>query len=158
MKEQQVSVGALIVRSDKRFLLLKRSASETFLAGYWEIPGGGSDYGETPEEAVKREVKEECSLEVKVLAPLAVGHYMMEDKQRIEINFLCELVDGNAEPHMSIEHDEYVWVSPTELSEYLLSDYMREKIGESVANAELYFEKFFKEHEIESKRELRNGK
>ena len=69
-KEQQVSVGGLIVNTDKEVLIVKRSERDDFLPGYWEIPGGGADYGEEPEEALKREIKEECGVSIEVKLPL----------------------------------------------------------------------------------------
>ncbi|MGE5298105.1 MAG: NUDIX domain-containing protein [Acidobacteriaceae bacterium] len=132
MRQQQVSTGALIVNEENKFLILKRADKEDFLPGYWEIPGGGSDYGETPEEAIKREVKEECDLNVKAQMPLFIGNYMLGEKQRIEINFLCRLIDQNSQPKMSEEHQDFAWVSFEEIGNYKMSDYMKEVIAKSL--------------------------
>jgi len=58
-----VGVSALIVRDGK--VLLVRRGKEPFL-GYWSLPGGGVEAGETPEEAVMREVREETGLDVEI--------------------------------------------------------------------------------------------
>ncbi|EFK95169.1 protein containing NUDIX hydrolase, core domain [sediment metagenome] len=54
----RVSVKALILDEEKRFLLVKQDN------GYWEFPGGGLDYGETPQDCIKRELFEELGLKV----------------------------------------------------------------------------------------------
>lgn len=54
----RVSVKALILDEEKRFLLAKESI------GYWELPGGGLDYKEKPEDCIRRELSEEMGLKV----------------------------------------------------------------------------------------------
>lgn len=69
---QQVSVGAWILNDKKEILFVKRAKTEDFMQGQWELPGGSSDFGEVPKDALKREVKEECGIDVEVLNPLTV--------------------------------------------------------------------------------------
>lgn len=54
----RVSIKALILDGEKRFLLIFKDK------GYWELPGGGLDYGEKPPACLTRELKEEMGLEV----------------------------------------------------------------------------------------------
>jgi 8-oxo-dGTP diphosphatase len=54
----RVSVKGLILDDRKRFLLTKEDND------IWELPGGGLNYGESPKECLKREIKEEMGLEV----------------------------------------------------------------------------------------------
>ena len=63
MKHPVPAVGAIILKDDK-ILLVKRGAEPGI--GKWSIPGGSMEFGETMEEAVKREVKEETGLDVEV--------------------------------------------------------------------------------------------
>lgn len=62
----RTSIKGLIFDSSKRFLLCQEDN------GFWDFPGGGMEFGEQPEETLKREIKEEMGLEV-----LSVGKYPM---------------------------------------------------------------------------------
>ena len=71
----EVSAGVLM-RADGRFLLGQR-AGGSFYPGYWEFPGGKVEPGETPAEALIRELHEELGIRVTALAPwlVRVHHY-----------------------------------------------------------------------------------
>ena len=58
----RVSIKALIRDSEGRYLLIQESN------GKWELPGGGLDYGESPQEGLKREVKEEMGVNISTMA------------------------------------------------------------------------------------------
>ena len=62
--EYHLSVLGVIARPDHRFLITRRVMSKQWAPGWWEVPGGGVRAGETSEEAVLREVKEETGLDV----------------------------------------------------------------------------------------------
>lgn len=52
----RVSVKALVLDNEKRFLLVREAN------GLWELPGGGMDFGESPQDTIRREVMEEMGL------------------------------------------------------------------------------------------------
>lgn len=133
MKTQQAAASAFILRKDGRFLLVQRSLSEKFMPESWEMPGGGCEYGETPEQALVRETKEEAGLDIKVQSPLTVGSYFMDDVQRIDIVFLCAMIDESQEVKLSHEHIGLAWVSFEQAKKLGFSDYMRNLI-ETVRN------------------------
>ncbi|WP_084097592.1 NUDIX hydrolase [Cyclobacterium lianum] len=58
----RLSVKALILDRNNRFLLVREEN------GMWELPGGGLDHGETPQEGIKREIWEEMRLKTKSIA------------------------------------------------------------------------------------------
>lgn len=60
-----LGVGAIILDGDD-VLLIQRGAEP--LAGYWSIPGGKVEFGETLEEALRREMREELGVEVRIEA------------------------------------------------------------------------------------------
>lgn len=92
-----LGVGALIIRED-RILLVERGHEP--LKGYWSLPGGGVETGESLEEAMRREVREETGLEVEVLCLLEIFERIMHDgDSRTEyhyvlVDYLCHPAGG----------------------------------------------------------------
>jgi 8-oxo-dGTP diphosphatase len=69
--------AAVIERPDGSFLLGQR-APDTFYPGYWEFPGGKVEPGETPREALMRELREELEIEVLCATPWIVREHVYE--------------------------------------------------------------------------------
>jgi mutator protein MutT len=63
----KVGVSALIFNDEHKVLLSLRGLQARNEQGKWEIPGGEVNFGEKLEEAVKREVREEIGVEIKVI-------------------------------------------------------------------------------------------
>jgi len=82
----RVAVSALLFDGQRVLLVLRRDID------WWNLPGGGMELGETVEEAVKREVREETGLEVEV--EQLVGVYSKPQKQEIVLAFRCRKVGG----------------------------------------------------------------
>lgn len=70
--EYHLTVLGVIARPDGTFLITKRVMTKAWAPGAWEVSGGAAQAGETSEEAVRREVKEETGLDVS----LAEGGYL----------------------------------------------------------------------------------
>lgn len=110
------SVGALIFRDGK--LLIIRRGNPPY-AGYWSIPGGKVKWGESLEKALKREIREELSVEIEIekLAGIVESIYREGDEVKyhyIIIDYFCRIVSG--EPVASDDALELRWVSIEELS------------------------------------------
>lgn len=82
----RVSVSALIFDGE-RVLLAHRRAID-----WWNLPGGAVDPGETVDEALRREVREETGLEIEV--GQLVGVYSKPLKQEIVLSFRCRVTGG----------------------------------------------------------------
>lgn len=82
----RVSVSALIFEKE-RVLLAHRRAID-----WWNLPGGAVDPGETVDEALRREVREETGLEVEV--GQLVGVYSKPLKQEVVLSFCCHVIGG----------------------------------------------------------------
>jgi 8-oxo-dGTP diphosphatase len=76
MKLTEVA-AAVILRPDGSFLLGQRAA-DTFYPGYWEFPGGKVEPGETPYQALVRELREELEIEVTAATPWIVREHRYE--------------------------------------------------------------------------------
>ncbi len=99
---------------DGRYLITKRKAG-VHLEGLWEFPGGKREGGESLEECLHRELREECGIEVKGFKLVEVIRHAYPEKT-VELNFFqCTIAMG--EPH-ALGCDELVWVRPDELGAY----------------------------------------
>jgi ADP-ribose pyrophosphatase YjhB (NUDIX family) len=112
---QYAAAGALFTDPDGKVLLVKPNYRE-----YWTLPGGMVDHGETPEHALRRELKEELGLD------LAVGRLLVIDwasayarRPRPIVYFLFDA--GVLDPGTDIrlqeaELDEYAYVAPGQVA------------------------------------------
>ena len=82
----RIAVSALIFDGE-RVLLAHRRDSD-----WWNLPGGGMEIGETVDEAIRREVREETGLEVEV--GQLVGVYSKPQKQEVVLTFRCHVLSG----------------------------------------------------------------
>jgi len=82
----RILASVAIIEHEGKILMITRENGE--FAGYWETPGGHIEQGETPEEAVIREVKEEAGIDVRIKKALGV----IENNNSICNYFDCELV------------------------------------------------------------------
>ena len=94
MKMILVSAVALIDR-DGRVLIAQRPEGKS-MAGLWEFPGGKIEGGETPEQALIRELYEELGIETwsSCLAPLTFASHRYNDFHLLMPLFVCRKWDG----------------------------------------------------------------
>ncbi|MGB2765472.1 MAG: (deoxy)nucleoside triphosphate pyrophosphohydrolase [Propionicimonas sp.] len=102
-------VGAVIMQAD-RVLCTQRGAGS--LAGRWEFPGGKVEPGESPEDALAREIREELGCTVKVGAKVVTTEHEYDFGVVSLTTFYCAVV--KEEPTIS-EHTACVWLPPSEL-------------------------------------------
>lgn len=109
-------VCGVIKQNDKYFIAKRKSAIND---GTWEFPGGKVELNETNEEAVIRELYEECNVHVKVNRYLTTIHDTYKDMEFNVHAYLCEIIDGTIELH---DHWECAWVKAEDLYEYAFSE------------------------------------
>lgn len=111
-----VVAAAALVDIDGRVLLAQRSQGKS-MAGLWEFPGGKVEEGETPEECLIRELKEELEIDVTeaCLAPLTFASHTYENFHLLMPLFVCRKWDGQIK---AVEHDELKWVRPKEMRKF----------------------------------------
>jgi len=115
MKTLLVSAVALI-DPEGRILLAQRPPGKS-LAGLWEFPGGKVEPGETPEQALIRELKEEIGIDTQVscLAPLTFASHSYPDFHLLMPLFACRRWQGIPTPR---EGQTLAWVRPDRLRDY----------------------------------------
>ena len=108
MKTVEV-VAAIIVRDGKVFATQRGYGD---WKDYWEFPGGKMEPGETPEEALKREIREELATGISVDRFLCTIDYDYPTFHLTMHNYLCSIVSGHLD---LLEHEAAGWVAPQEL-------------------------------------------
>lgn len=109
---QQLVVGA-VVQHDGKVLLLQRPEHD-FMGGIWELPSGKVEPGESLDQALIREVKEETGLSVSALRTYlgSFDYQSGSGKKSRQFNFAVDV--DSSEPVKLQEHDAYTWTSLTE--------------------------------------------
>lgn len=105
-----------LIDTDGRILLAQRPEGKN-LAGLWEFPGGKVESGETPEDALIRELQEELGITTKhaCLAPLTFASYAYEKLHLLMPLYICRRYEGIAR---SMEGQALKWVKPKDLRAY----------------------------------------
>jgi mutator protein MutT len=116
-------VGAIILDRD-RVLLVERGKPP--LQGYWSLPGGVLETGETLEEGVRREIMEETGLEIRPRAVVEIFERIMRDAtgkaeyHYVLIDYLCRVTGGTLCAASDCARAE--WVSRRHLANYQITE------------------------------------
>lgn len=91
-----VGCGALIVNDKNQTLLLLRGTKSKNEAGFWNQPGGAVEFSEKIEDAVKREIKEELNVEIKIIKFLSFTDQILkaEGQHWVALSFLAKIEKG----------------------------------------------------------------
>lgn len=128
-------MGALIFEGDS--ILLVERAGEP-LKGYWSLPGGLVETGESIEDAVRREVREETGLLVELLSRFDIFERIMRDAEgRAEyhyvlVDYICRVVGGA--PCAGDDVSRLEWVKRAELGNYRLTEGTLQAIERAFSN------------------------
>ena len=114
-----VHVDAIVRRGDE-ILIMKRAMGA--MTGAWYFAGGSLEAGESPEDGVRREVREETGLEIEHLRLFRAWHYRQDGSTpAVGITFVCDVPPGT-EPRINDEHAAFRWVDPAYYRQRFLSD------------------------------------
>ncbi len=108
-----LAVKAVIVDTEGRCLLVRRSPANTRFVGCWEWPGGKVDQGEDFSAAVLRETKEETGLDVEITGLAGATAFEMPKLRVVLLCMEARIVGGAIA--LSHEHDAWQWASLSEL-------------------------------------------
>lgn len=105
---------AFIIERDGKILMMRRSPTKDHAPGAWETGSGRLESGETLEDAVYREVREETGLQVEIVQPVATFRFLRGSarEEAVGVTFWCRHREGEVMP--SDEHDHVFWASPSE--------------------------------------------
>lgn len=110
-----------LIENDSRFLTIQTedsSTEEDYLR--WGLPGGRIEYGESPQEALRREVREEVSIDIEIHETIDVFHFYWKNMEIVPTVFLCS-PKGKASIESAKSNFQnivnYDWVRPEEFLE-----------------------------------------
>ena len=115
-KNLVIVASIAIIDANDQILIAKRP-NKKHLSGFWEFPGGKVEKGESPENALVREVKEELNIDInnKCIAPLTFSEFDYKKFHLLLLLYVCRRWEG--EP-MSMEKNEIKWVKSNTLRQY----------------------------------------
>ncbi len=109
-----IRVTAAIIENDGKVLIAKRKKGWRF-AGKWEFPGGKIEPNETPEECLKRELKEELGIETDIGSFFCESTYAYPHATVQLLVYRAVHISGD---YTLYDHQEMRWVSPEHLRDY----------------------------------------
>ncbi len=121
-----IPVVTALIRKDQKILLGQRPEGLT-LAGQWEFPGGKLELGESPREALHRELKEELGIDAKIGDLRIANSHTFGDKGILILFF--DVFYWKGEPK-NLHHTQLEWVDVNEIPEREIPDTNRKMIDE----------------------------
>ena len=109
MKADIIVKGIIYNREINRLLLLQRCEEDDIGAGTWENAGGNVENGENPEEAMKREIREETGITDIKIERVAYVTLVNAENLYLIISYLCEVLTEDVK--LSNEHQGYIWAN-----------------------------------------------
>ena len=88
-----IPVTAGIIKKNDKFLIAQRKEDSSVGPGKWEFPGGKIEFWENPKQCLKREIKEELNIEIKVEDFLTYNSHVYEKDEKIHVlllAFICQ--------------------------------------------------------------------
>ena len=110
MSDKTIRVAAAIIEKDGKIFSTQRGYGD--YKDWWEFPGGKIEKGETPEEALKREIREELDTEISVDEYLMTVEYDYPEFHLVMDCFMCSVVSGKL---TLLEHEAARWLSADDL-------------------------------------------
>ncbi len=109
-----IRVSAAIIQQNGKYLITRRH-KHSHLGHLWEFPGGKLESGESPEDCIIRECREEIDLEIK---PLRLFHEVKHSYSEVSVHlhfFICEIISGTPK---ALDCAGIAWASAEELKNY----------------------------------------
>lgn len=110
-------VAAIIKNNENKILIAQRNFKKS-QGGLWEFPGGKIEKGETREEALIREIKEELNMDIICDSYFGEKKYNYPDKTIRLIALNCTMISKSYEV---LEHEQIEWVDIEDFSKYVFA-------------------------------------
>ena len=122
-------ISSAVVENNKKILLLQRKDNSSY-TNHWQLPEGKIEKNETPDLALKREIKEELGVEVKSLKFQRVFYNNLEAKglRYLAIRIVYKIKLNSNKIILSQEHKNYGWYSKQEALRLLLLPGVKETL------------------------------
>lgn len=102
-----ITVVAALIKKDNKYLIARRSTGSTDVLGKWEFPGGKVEKGETEQQALEREIKEEFEMNI-IANKFLVNNVYEYPNKTIDLRlYECIYISGEFSLH---DHSEYRYV------------------------------------------------
>ncbi len=122
MTKQDIIVSGILLRGGKA-LLAKRAITKRIAPGKYHLPDGHVEFGENPDEALKREFKEEFGLNIEIHEPVRAFSYVAGSLHTVGITYRISTNDDTSAIKVDpIDNELVVWAGGDELSDYLSKD------------------------------------
>jgi mutator protein MutT len=113
---EPIQVAAALIVGEGRYLITQRRAG-VHMGGLWEFPGGKREPGESLEDCLRRELREELGIEITPPTLFRVIHHEYPEKA-VELHFFkCAISSGRPRP---LGCEDLRWVAPEELDQFPL--------------------------------------
>ncbi|BAQ60039.1 mutator mutT protein [Geminocystis sp. NIES-3708] len=108
-------IGIAVIINDKQEILIDKRLPTGLMANLWEFPGGKIEKGETPQDCIKREIKEELGVDI------IINHHLLDITHRysefiVTLSvYICEIITGKPK---TLECAEIRWVTVSQLDDF----------------------------------------
>lgn len=138
MKKTIFVFKGIVFNENNEILIDNRCEKElTEADGKWELPGGKMEFGESPEETVKREIFEETGFEVEVkkiipYSNVSVWEYETHLQHTVIFSYICELKAANCKSNNDKRINMYKWIDKDQIDNYDFLPGAKEAIMEAI--------------------------
>ncbi len=112
-----IEVVAGIIYKEDKFLIAQRNFKKS-QGGFWEFPGGKVEQGETYEDALIREIKEEFDADIKVTTYVGENIHHYPEKDIKLIFYKAELLSDTIK---LLEHEDFRWITKADKDKFEFS-------------------------------------
>lgn len=112
--KKNITAAIAIIEKEGQYLIAQRKPDD-YLGLYWEFPGGKCEEGETLEECLVREIKEELGITVQIREKGEILEARTPHRRVFLHSFYCSHLDGIPQ---ALECHDFRWVKARQLPEY----------------------------------------